>query len=228
MLLFSMTLLALSEFVVLYAFGLGNSRLYARGAGRRVWRGALQTMGNIERMQSTRSANRALARLIFFTFLLTFVAARVLVFLIMSHKLPDLFLHVGGTHVHHLNYGIFLLCGVGAYLLFAHPTKRRWRTAAVVYAIGLALTFDEFGMWLHLGGGYWQRASYDAIAVIIGILGFFAYFPSQASLRQKYWWQTVIVIVVCIAFFVMLADSFQYASKKFDSRMEQIEERGAK
>ena len=181
-------------------------------------------MGNTEGRQSIRSTTRALARLIFFTFLLTFIGARVLVFLIMAHKLPDLFLYVGGTHVHHLNYGIFLLCGVGAYLLFVHPTQRRWRRAAVVYAVGLALTFDEFGMWLHLGGSYWQRASYDAVAVIIAILGFFAYFPTRVSLWKKYWWQTAIIVVVCIAFFVMLADSFKYASKKFDPRMEQIEE----
>ncbi|MEJ2554236.1 MAG: hypothetical protein P8079_09645 [Gammaproteobacteria bacterium] len=179
-------------------------------------------MHDIEGKQETRNANRALARLIFFTFLLTFIAARVLVFLIMSHRLPDLFLYLGGTHVHHLNYGIFLLCGVGAYLLFAHPTQKRWRRAAVAYGVGLALTFDEFGMWLHLGGSYWQRASFDAVAVIVAILGFFAYFPIQVSLWKKYWWQTVVIIVVCLAFFAMLADSFQYASKKFGVGMEQI------
>ena len=173
--------------------------------------------------QAARSANRALARLIFFTFLLTFIASRVLVFLIMSRRLPDLYLYVGGTHVHHLNYGIFLLCGVGAYLLFARPTQKRWRRAAVTYGIGLALTFDEFGMWLHLGGGYWQRASFDAVAVIIAILGFFAYFPVQVSLWKRYWWQSAIIILACIAFFVMLADSFQYASEKFNSVTEQVE-----
>ena len=62
-----------------------------------------------------------MARLVFVAFLLTFVAARVLVFLIMARKVPDFFLHVGGTHVHHLNYGIFLLSGSGAWLLFSRP-----------------------------------------------------------------------------------------------------------
>ena len=173
-------------------------------------------------------SGRALARLVFFTFLLTFIAARVLVFLIMSRRLPDLFLHLGGTHVHHLNYGIFLLCGVGAYLLFARPVGRRLRTAAVAYAIGLALTFDEFGMWLHLGGSYWQRGSYDAVAVIIGILGFAAYFPSRHALRQHHGWQTAVVIVSCILFVVMLSDSFRYVGRKLDPKMEQIESRGPK
>jgi hypothetical protein len=63
--------------------------------------------------------NHSLARIILFSFLLTFILARVVVFLIMSHRLPDLYLYVGGTHIHHLNYGIFLLAGVGAYLLLA-------------------------------------------------------------------------------------------------------------
>lgn len=59
------------------------------------------------------AAHRALARLVFFTFLLTFISARILVILMMSRRLPDFFLHIGGTHIHHLNYGIFLLCATG-------------------------------------------------------------------------------------------------------------------
>ena len=47
---------------------------------------------------------RHLARLVFLAFLVTFIASRVLVILIMTRRMPDLFLHMGGTHVHHLNY----------------------------------------------------------------------------------------------------------------------------
>ena len=162
----------------------------------------------------------------FFTFLLTFIASRILVFLIMSRRVPDLFLHVGGTHVHHLNYGIFLLCGVGAYLLFAQPTGNRLRATAIAYGIGLALTFDEFGMWIHLGGSYWQRASFDGVAVIIGILGFIAYFPSSRSLHRQPWWQVVVVVAGAAVFFAMLYDSFRYAGKRLGPRMEVIEQSG--
>ena len=111
---------------------------------------------------------RPVARLVLVVFLITFIFTRILVFLIMNRTFPDLFIYVGGTHVHHLNLGIFLLSGVGAYLLFARPKDRSAKGAAVLYGIGLALTFDEFGMWLHLGGGYWQRASFDAITVVEG------------------------------------------------------------
>ena len=69
--------------------------------------------------------NHSLARIILFSFLLTFILARVVVFLIMSHRLPDLYLHLGGTHIHHLNYGIFLLSGVRAYLLLGRLEDHR-------------------------------------------------------------------------------------------------------
>lgn len=107
-----------------------------------------------------------LARIVFFVFLLTFMLARIVVFLIMSRRIPDLFLYMGGTHIHHLNYGIFLLAGLGAFLLFDKPQGRGLQVAAVVYGVGMALTFDEFGMWVRLGGSYWQRASVDAVGVL--------------------------------------------------------------
>ena len=46
---------------------------------------------------------RRTLRLILYVFFVTFAAARVAVFLIMDRWIPDLFLHVGGNHVHHLN-----------------------------------------------------------------------------------------------------------------------------
>src|SRR5881409_861400 len=119
------------------------------------------------------SDTRPLARVVLLSFVLTFIAARVVSLLTMTHHMPDVYLHVRGTHVHHLNYGIFLLAGVGAWLLFTPGPAAP--AAAVIYGIGLGLTFDEFGMWLHLNGDYWQRASFDAVivlAVALGLAGF--------------------------------------------------------
>src|SRR6201984_2496800 len=99
---------------------------------------------------------RHLARLTFVAFLFTFIASRTLVILIMARRMPDLFLHLGGTHVHHLNYGIFLLSAVAGVLLFARLNDKQRSVCALAYGIGMALTFDEFGMWLHLGGRYWE------------------------------------------------------------------------
>lgn len=130
---------------------MGDERNVTAGAGRG-GDGAVSANAGLGSDHRTR-----VARLLLATFLLTFLCSRILVLLIMTRRAPDLYLYAGQTHVHHLNYGIFLLSGVGAYLLFfPRPRQRAW--VVVLYGVGLALTFDEFGMWLHLGGGYWQRA----------------------------------------------------------------------
>jgi hypothetical protein len=74
---------------------------------------------------STILARRALVASLF-----TFMAARIIVFMIMSRRLPDLYLHLEGTHIHHLNYGIFMLVIVGGGCFFGAPEKKAekcWR-----------------------------------------------------------------------------------------------------
>jgi len=164
-----------------------------------------------------------LARAVLTAFLLTFILARVIVFLIMSRRIPDLYLHLGGTHIHHLNHGIFLLAGVGAYLLFFRPEGWRQSIAAVVYGIGMALTFDEFGMWVRLGGSYWQRASLDAIGVIVAVFGLIAYAPEVKKFRAHHWLSAIVTTIAVVVFFVMLAGSFSYAGRKFEPKLQQIE-----
>lgn len=163
------------------------------------------------------------ARLVLVAFLFTFLSARVLVFLIMSRRVPDLYCHLGGTHVHHLNYGIFLLTGVGALLLFGRSAGRWFSTAAAVYGVGLALTFDEFGMWFHLGGAYWQRASFDAIVVIAGVLGLIAFAPSLKQLRPKHWITAIALGICLIIFAILLVDSTRYAGKRIAPEFHRIE-----
>ncbi len=50
-------------------------------------------------MEILPSPARHLARLTFVAFLLTFIASQTLVILIMTRRMPDLFLHMHGTHV---------------------------------------------------------------------------------------------------------------------------------
>ena len=134
-------------------------------------------------------------------------------FLIVSRRIPDVYLNLGGTHVHHLNYGIFLLSVVGAYLLLGHPGSRGLRSAAVVYGMGLALTFDEFGLWVHLGGSYWQRASFDAVVVIAGLLGLFTVAPTMSRFRPHHWATAAMLAGTVIVFGYLLVDSLQYAGR---------------
>ena len=169
---------------------------------------------------------RHLARLVFTSFLLTFIASRVLVILIMAREIPDLFMHMGQTHVHHLNYGIFLLSTVGAILLFlpVRPRARLW--CAIAYGFSMALTFDEFGMWLHLGGGYWQRASFDAVIVLLSLFGMLAFAPPMARMRTHHWITGVITILVTILFYIALFKSLDYAGKREGLKFRRLEQSG--
>ena len=169
---------------------------------------------------------RHLARIVFTTFLLTFIASRVLVILIMARIMPDFFLHMGQTHVHHLNYGIFMLSTVAGLLLFIQvgPRKRLW--CAVAYGFSMALTFDEFGMWLHLGGGYWQRASFDGVIVVLSLFGMLAFAPPLAKMRTHHWVTGGVMIVLTGLFYVMLFRSLDYAGKSWGPRLQQLEQSG--
>lgn len=148
-----------------------------------------------------------LARLALFAFIVTFIAARVLVLLIMSRRIPNLYLFLGTTHVHHLNYGIFLLAAVGAWLLLWHQGHRSMRIAAAAYGVAMALTFDEFGMWLHLGGSYWQRASIDAVVVVAAVLAFFAFARSIRVFTARHTVAFVVILIAAAAFAVVLYDA---------------------
>lgn len=164
-----------------------------------------------------------MARLALAAFLFTFVCARCVVFLIMSHDIPDLYLHMKGTHIHHLNYGIFLLAGLAGYLLFHPPTGRSREATAVLYGIGMGLTFDEFGMWVHLGGSYWQRASWDAVTVVGTLLAFLAFASTIKRFRPRHLLTGLLLACSLIIFFVLLHRSFAYAGKTLDPKIRAIE-----
>jgi hypothetical protein len=148
-----------------------------------------------------------LARMALFGFILTFVAARAFVFLIMARKVPNFYFFLQGTHVHHLNYGIFLLAANGGYAVFRRPAGRAAEVTALLYGVAMALTFDEFGMWLHLGGSYWQRASVDAVIVVAAVLGLCAYMRSIERFESHHRWATVAVLLAlgCFAWAVYVA-----------------------
>jgi hypothetical protein len=169
---------------------------------------------------------RHLARIVFFSFLLSFIVSRVLVILIMTRRLPDLFLHAGGTHVHHLNYGIFLLSAVGALLLFLPLSERGKQWVAAAYGFGMALTFDEFGMWLHLGGGYWQRASFDAVIVILSLLGLLAFFPRWNRVGPRHYLAAGVTVAALASFSWLSFKSLNYVDKKVGPKLRTIEEGG--
>lgn len=109
----------------------------------------------------------------------TLALARIIV-----HLTPGLFLSVNGAHVHHFTYGIFILALAGYLALVAPGRAKHW--VATLYGIGLALAFDEFGMWLHLTNDYNLDISQDALTVILIFLLVVVYLFDFARRAFKY------------------------------------------
>jgi hypothetical protein len=164
-----------------------------------------------------------LARWALLAFVITFIAARTVVLLIMSRRVPNMYLFLQGTHVHHLNYGIFLLAGVGAYLLFQAPRGRAACVAAVIYGIAMALTFDEFGMWLHLGGSYWQRASVDATIVVAATLALIAYARTIRTYEARHVRAGIALVLALLGFAFVLYDGSMRLGHLAGPRLHELE-----
>ncbi len=153
-----------------------------------------------------RETAHKLARLALFGFIVTFVLSRICVFLIMSQEIPNMYLFMGSNHVHvhHLNYGIFLLAAVAGYSVFRRPVGGAAEITALLYGVAMGLTFDEFGMWLHLGGSYWQRASIDAVIVVAAVFAMVAFAPAVKKFESRHFWEFAITLLVVIGFGVVL------------------------
>lgn len=164
-----------------------------------------------------------LARLALFGFILTFIIARACVFLIMSHQVPNLYFFMHGTHVHHLNYGIFVLAIVGGVGVFRRPEGRTAEIVALAYGLAMALTFDEFGMWLHLGGSYWQRASVDVVIIIAALFALFAYSRSIVRFESRHFWGFLILIVALGGFSWVVYTAGNQMADLFGPKLQELE-----
>jgi hypothetical protein len=81
---------------------------------------------------------------------------------------------VGGTHVHHLVWGICAMMIFG-YVGVVHQPESPWREiVTVLFAVGMGLTLDEFALWVDLKDVYWEkegRKSVDAMIIAGCIAG---------------------------------------------------------
>jgi len=110
---------------------------------------------------------------------LTFAMTRALTSAIRHNVGPFHNVGVGGTHIHHLVWGILLLLVVGYVSLVEFGSRSSVvtgaavRLTAIAFGIGAALTLDEFALWLNLQDVYWEqkgRESIDAVVVFGSLL----------------------------------------------------------
>jgi hypothetical protein len=113
--------------------------------------------------------------LFFVSFLLTFAFIRTSTHMIKAQvKWWPGNVSVGGTHVHHLVWGILLLLINGYIAIALDPTSPWDKVVAVFFGIGTGLTLDEFALWLNLKDVYWEkegRKSIDAVIIAAGLSG---------------------------------------------------------
>jgi hypothetical protein len=111
---------------------------------------------------------------------------------------------VGGVHVHHQVYGIFLMLGTGT-AEFTYRPGRPWvLVLAALFGAGAALTLDEFALWLRLDDVYWSRegrSSVDAVLVasVVGGLLLLGANPFDAD-RAEGELQLAVTVVVNLVF----------------------------
>jgi hypothetical protein len=99
-----------------------------------------------------------------------------------------------------LNYGIFLLAGVCGYSVFRRPVGRAAEITALIYGVAMGLTFDEFGMWLHLGGSYWQRVSVDGVIMVAALFGLVAFGRTVIRYEKRHLWAFIVLAVLLLSF----------------------------
>jgi hypothetical protein len=115
------------------------------------------------------------------SFLLTFVILRAITAIIHFELFPHgpfrNLVTKSGLHIHHLFWGILLLMLTGFIALATRAPKWHLRIA-IVFGVALALTLDEFALWLRLADVYWTSEgieSLKAAAVVAALLGVYAF-----------------------------------------------------
>jgi hypothetical protein len=81
---------------------------------------------------------------------------------------------VGGTHIHHLVWGIVTIMVTGYIGVTIAPPSPWHEIIAVFFGMGMGLALDEFALWLDLKDVYWEqqgRKSIDAVIIAATITG---------------------------------------------------------
>ncbi|MFZ0310537.1 MAG: hypothetical protein WAL89_20370 [Candidatus Sulfotelmatobacter sp.] len=131
------------------------------------------------------------------SFFLTFAGVRAVVFAVLHNIPPFHFIEHGGSHIHHLVFGIIILLVVGYGWLADIGTGvddssiLLSRLMSILYGTGAALTLDEYALWLNLKDVYWSpqgRSSIDAVILFGALLAAGAWgFPllQRGTKRRK-------------------------------------------
>ena len=81
----------------------------------------------------------------------------------------------GGTHIHHVVFGLVFMCVGGIGGLAVQDPRSAWAVfTSSVFGIGAALVLDEFALVLHLEDVYWSkegRLSVQVVFIAVAVCG---------------------------------------------------------
>lgn len=91
---------------------------------------------------------------------------------------------VPGVHVHHYVYGIFILA-IAGYLALIFKGNRATTWIALLYGLGIGLTFDEFGMWMNPPFVRGVRWNTNGLTIVLFALAFAGLLPVLLRRRRN-------------------------------------------
>lgn len=110
--------------------------------------------------------------LIFISFLISFLIARIYVYLLVPGWAGSEILPFEKYIIHHFYYGIALVM-IAGWLSLIHKDKNVERGAAILYGLGLGIFFDEIGLLLTEFTDYWSGITYTFVVIIsLGMINF--------------------------------------------------------
>jgi hypothetical protein len=146
---------------------------------------------------------------LFVSILVTFVVTRAITRFIRHRgatgggagPLRDLV--IGGVHIHHQVFGIAIMLLGGLDLIAYQPKGSPLDAAAAFFGVGVALTFDEFALWLHLEDVYWSqtgRLSVDAVFIVLIVTGALIGGAELVAgpVGSTTWWTSIAGLVVTL------------------------------
>ncbi len=81
-------------------------------------------------------------------------------------------------------------------------------------------------MWLNLGGSYWQRASFDAVVMILSLFGLLAFALRWQQIRSRHLAVGMVLLIALVSFGILLIKSLSHANDKIGLRLLEIEKSG--
>jgi hypothetical protein len=100
----------------------------------------------------------------------TWGAVRLITHGIRGGWLPLGNISAGGEHLHHYNFGIATLAGIGLIAVRGDERAVGHPVVAAAYGAGTALITDEFALLLDLQDVYWAKQGRLSVDVSLGVL----------------------------------------------------------